>query len=89
MAALIRRGRLLPAQVFDADKVLARIAHDRISFMPGPPTLYLTMLAHPGLHDFDISSLRVAVTGAATMPPVLIAACARSWALPTSPPPMA
>ena len=72
VAAFIQGATVYPEQVFDADKVLARIAHDRISFMPGPPTLFLTMLAHPGLHEFDISSLRVAVTGAATVPPVLI-----------------
>ena len=72
VAAFIQGATVYPEQVFDADKVLARIAHDRISFMPGPPTLFLTMLAHPRLKDFDISSLRVAVTGAATVPPVLI-----------------
>ncbi len=72
VAAFIQGATVYPEQVFDADAVLARIAHDRISFMPGPPTLFLTMLAHPNLRQFDISSLRVAVTGAATVPPVLI-----------------
>lgn len=72
VAAFIQGATVYPEQVFDADKVLARIAHDRISFMPGPPTLFLTMLGHKRLQDFDISSLRVAVTGAATVPPVLI-----------------
>ena len=72
VAAFIQGATVYPEQVFDADAVLARIAHDRISFLPGPPTLFLTMLAHPRLKEFDISSLRVAVTGAATVPPVLI-----------------
>ncbi len=72
VAAFIRGATVYPQQVFDADAVLARIAHDRISFLPGPPTLFLTMLAHPRLKDFDISSLKSAVTGAATVPPVLI-----------------
>ena len=72
VAAFIAGATVYPEQVFDAEAVLTRIAHDRISFMPGPPTLFLTMLAHPRLKDFDISSLRVAVTGAATVPPVLI-----------------
>ncbi len=72
VAAFIQGATVYPEQVFDADKVLARIANDRISFLPGPPTLFLTMLGHPRLRDFDISSLRVAVTGAATVPPVLI-----------------
>lgn len=72
VAAFIQGATVYPEQVFDADAVLTRIAHDRISFLPGPPTLFLTMLGHPRLQDFDISSLRVAVTGAATVPPVLI-----------------
>ncbi|MDB5731622.1 MAG: fatty acid--CoA ligase [Variovorax sp.] len=72
IAAFIQGATVYPEQVFDADAVLTRIAHDRISFLPGPPTLFLTMLGHPRLKDFDISSLRVAVTGAATVPPVLI-----------------
>jgi len=40
--------------------------------LPGPPTLYLSMLAHPKLAETDLSSLRIAVTGAATVPPILI-----------------
>jgi acyl-CoA synthetase (AMP-forming)/AMP-acid ligase II len=72
VAAFLRGATVYPQQVFDADAVLARIAADRISFLPGPPTLFLTMLAHPRLGEFDISSLRSAVTGAATVPPVLI-----------------
>ncbi|HSW17917.1 MAG TPA: FadD3 family acyl-CoA ligase [Ramlibacter sp.] len=72
VAAFIRGATVYPEQVFDADAVLGRIARDRISFLPGPPTLFLTMLAHPRLADYDLSSLRSAVTGAATVPPVLI-----------------
>lgn len=72
VAAFLQGATVYPEQVFDADAVLARIARDRITFLPGPPTLFLTMLAHPKLAEFDISSLRVSVTGAATVPPVLI-----------------
>jgi acyl-CoA synthetase (AMP-forming)/AMP-acid ligase II len=72
VAAFIQGATVYPEQVFDADAVLARIAQDRISFLPGPPTLFLTMLSHPRLKEFDISSLRVAVTGSANVPPVLI-----------------
>ena len=72
VAAFISGATVYPEQVFDADKVLSRIARDRINFLPGPPTLFLTMLAHPRLKEFDISSLRASVTGAASVPPVLI-----------------
>lgn len=72
VAAFIQGATVYPEQVFDAHAVLTRIAQDRISFLPGPPALFLTMLSHPNLKDFDISSLRVAVTGSANVPPVLI-----------------
>ncbi|MFO1292167.1 MAG: FadD3 family acyl-CoA ligase [Rubrivivax sp.] len=72
VAAFIRGATVYPHQVFDAESVLARIERERISFLPGPPTLYLSMLAHPRLREFDLSSLRSAVTGAASVPPVLI-----------------
>ncbi|WP_367065177.1 FadD3 family acyl-CoA ligase [Oryzisolibacter sp. LB2S] len=72
VAAFVRGATVYPEQVFDADAVLGRIARDRISFLPGPPTLFLTMLAHPQLKSYDLSSLRSSVTGAATVPPVLI-----------------
>ena len=72
LTCLIAGATILPQAVFDADDILGRIERDRISVMPGPPTLFLRMLAHPRLAQADLSSLRVAVTGAATIPPVLI-----------------
>ncbi len=40
--------------------------------LPGAPTIYRSILDHPGRGDFDLSSLRVAVTGAADIPVALI-----------------
>src|SRR5207302_7127132 len=40
--------------------------------LPGHPTLYQTLLHHPELPRHDISSLRLAVTGAATIPVELV-----------------
>jgi acyl-CoA synthetase (AMP-forming)/AMP-acid ligase II len=72
MAALIRGALIVPHQVFEAEQILRRIQAERISFLLGPPTLFLTLLSHPQVSGFDLSSLRVAVTGAATVPPVLV-----------------
>lgn len=72
VTCLIAGATVLPHPVFDAEAVFRRIEADRISVLPGPPTLYLSMLAHPKLAQTDLSSLRVAVTGASTIPPVLI-----------------
>ncbi|MDH4611497.1 FadD3 family acyl-CoA ligase [Pseudomonas sp. BN102] len=72
LAALIRGATILPQRTFDAEAVLRRVEQDRVSFLPGPPALYSAMLDHPRRADFDLSSLRVAVTGAASVPPVLV-----------------
>ncbi|MEN2431269.1 FadD3 family acyl-CoA ligase [Comamonas sp. F1-6] len=72
VAALLQGSTVYPEQVFDAQAILHRIESDRISFLPGPPTLFLSMLAHPGLKNFDLSSLKSSVTGASTVPPILI-----------------
>ncbi len=72
IAAFICGATVFPHLVFDTEQVLQRIAQERIHFLPGPPTLFLNMLAHPQLSSFDISSLKATVTGAATVPPILI-----------------
>jgi len=72
LSALMRGATVLPHPVFDVDAVLARIGADRVSVLPGPPTLYQSLLAHPQLGTHDLSNLRLAVTGAATIPVRLI-----------------
>ncbi|MFK3820291.1 FadD3 family acyl-CoA ligase [Pseudomonas sp. NPDC089407] len=72
LTCLLAGATILPHAVFDAEVVFQRIAAERISVLPGPPTLYLSMLAHPRLAETDLSSLRIAVTGSSTIPPVLI-----------------
>ncbi len=72
LASLMTGATVYPQPVFDANAVLERIARDRISVLPGPPTLYQTILARPDLATHDLSSLRLAVTGAAVIPVELI-----------------
>ena len=72
LAAIMRGATIVPHPVFDAGTVLQRIAEERISVLPGPPALYQGLLNHPDLGSADISSLRLAVTGAAVVPVELI-----------------
>jgi acyl-CoA synthetase (AMP-forming)/AMP-acid ligase II len=58
--------------VFDVAAVLERIAAEHVTVVPGPPTLYQSLLQHPDLARTDISSLRLAVTGAAVIPVDLV-----------------
>ncbi len=72
LASLMRGATIVPVAVFDAGAVLELVERERISVLPGPPTLYQSLLGHPGSRTRDISSLRVAVTGAADIPVELI-----------------
>ena len=72
LSALQCGACVLPHAVFDVPAVLERVARERISVLPGPPTLYQSILAHPERARFDLSALRLAVTGAAAIPVELI-----------------
>lgn len=72
LAAIICGARILPVLNFDLDVVLAQIEREKISMLPGPPTIYQSILAHPRRKDFDLSSLRLSATGAAPVPVELV-----------------
>ena len=65
VASLIKGAAMVPLQTFDVRVAMETIATERISMLPGPPSIYQTMLDHPDVGSFDLSSLRLAVTGAA------------------------
>ena len=72
LACLMTGSTILPHPVFDVPSVMARIPVDRVSMLPGPPAIYQTILNHPDLDTFDMSTLRLAVTGAAAIPVEMI-----------------
>ncbi|MFD3595827.1 FadD3 family acyl-CoA ligase [Nocardia sp. NPDC058640] len=72
LACLVTGATIVPQATFDVPAALALIESEQITVLTGPPTIYQTILAHPRRADRDLTSLRVAVTGAATVPVVLI-----------------
>jgi acyl-CoA synthetase (AMP-forming)/AMP-acid ligase II len=72
LACVASGAAMFPEPVFDVDRVLGRVAEERITVLPGPPTLYQSILDHPARDRRELSSLRVAVTGAADIPVELI-----------------
>jgi HIP---CoA ligase len=72
LACLMTGATMVPVPVFDVSAVLERIAAERITVLPGPPTLYQSLLSHPDLPTTDISTLRLAATGAAVIPVDLV-----------------
>jgi HIP---CoA ligase len=74
LACLMAGATVVPEPVFDAGKVMERIPAERITVLPGPPTLYQTLLSDPRRAAYDLSSLRLGVTGAAVVPVELVKA---------------
>ncbi|WP_037608228.1 FadD3 family acyl-CoA ligase [Streptacidiphilus rugosus] len=72
LASLMRGATILPQPVFDPESVLAKISTERVSVLPGAPTVYQSLLEHPSRAQHDLSSLRLAVTGAAVVPLELV-----------------
>lgn len=72
VCCLMIGATMVPMPVFNVAETARLIEQARITFIPGPPTIYQSLLAELGGHSRDFSSLRVAVTGAATVPPILV-----------------
>ena len=72
VTGLLTGATLYPVATFDLDETMALVERERISVLPGAPTIYQSLLAAPNRAAHDLSSLRLAVTGAAVVPTVLI-----------------
>jgi len=72
LASLMRGATIFPLAVFDVPVVLEVVQRERITVLPGAPTIYQSILDFPGRDAYDLSSLRLAVTGAADIPVELI-----------------
>jgi len=71
-ASILRGATIVPMAVFDVPAVMAKVQEERITFLPGPPTLLFGLLEFADRDRYDLSSLRTTVTGAAVVPVELI-----------------
>ena len=70
ITSFLRGATMLPVAVFDVDAVVNLIERERITMLPGPPTLYHSLLT---VRDkAKLSTLRAGVTGAADIPVELV-----------------
>ncbi|MFD8276176.1 FadD3 family acyl-CoA ligase [Streptomyces flaveolus] len=72
IACLLHGATIVPEQVFDARTVLGRLQDERISVLTGAPTVFTSLIHHPDREAYDLTSMRMAVTGAANIPAELI-----------------
>ncbi len=68
LPSLLRGATIHPVQTFDADSLMELVQREHITVMPGAPTLFISLINHPRLEEFDLSSLRFATAGAASVP---------------------
>ena len=73
LACLMAGATSYPMPTLDMQRLTELVRTERITVLPGPPAIFQTMLAN-GVTASDIGSLRLAVTGAANVPPALVQA---------------
>ncbi|QLL10458.1 fatty acid--CoA ligase family protein [Mycobacterium vicinigordonae] len=70
ITSFLRGATMLPVAVFDIDGVVDLVERERVTMLPGPPTLYHSLLT---VRDKSrLSTLRAGVTGAADIPVELV-----------------
>ncbi|MGB3412705.1 MAG: FadD3 family acyl-CoA ligase [Microthrixaceae bacterium] len=72
ISSLIAGATLVPVATFDLPTIVDLIESEQISVIPGAPTIYQSLLNHPGFDPSRATSLRLAVTGAAVVPVELV-----------------
>ncbi|OBI16715.1 fatty acid--CoA ligase [Mycobacterium sp. E2497] len=70
VTSFLRGATMLPVAVFDVDTVVNLIERERVTLLPGPPTLYHSLLTVGD--KAKLATLRAGVTGAADIPVELV-----------------
>ncbi len=65
---VLRGGEMVLLPKFELGEALKTIHRRRITAVPGVPTMYQAFLDHPRIGDFDLSSIRICISGGAPMP---------------------
>jgi acyl-CoA synthetase (AMP-forming)/AMP-acid ligase II len=76
LVCLLTGATIVPQATFDVKQAAELVRRERITVMPGPPTIFQAMLDLPGA---DLTTLRLAVTGAAVVPVPLVARMQREF----------
>ena len=66
--AIAIHGTMILLPRFNVDDVLKAVARYKPTMFPGVPTMYVAILNHPRLRQYDFSSIESCVSGAAPLP---------------------
>jgi acyl-CoA synthetase (AMP-forming)/AMP-acid ligase II len=70
LACILAGATAYPMATLDVPALVRLVKHEQITVLPGPPTIFQSLLAADV--GRDLGSLRLSVTGAASVPPSLI-----------------
>jgi long-chain acyl-CoA synthetase len=66
--AIVQAYKMILLPKFDAETTLKTIEKLRPTLFPGAPTMYIALLNHPNLSRYDLSSIKVCISGSAPLP---------------------
>ncbi len=72
LRTVICEGKAVLLESYNAERTLQLIEQEKISVHPGVPTNFILELNHPNMKSYDLSSLRLALIGAAPCPVEII-----------------
>ncbi|WNQ13055.1 long-chain fatty acid--CoA ligase [Paenibacillus aurantius] len=66
--AVYLAGKLILVPRFEINQLLAIMDRQKPSVFPGAPTMYISIINHPSVARYDLSSIRICISGAAPLP---------------------
>jgi acyl-CoA synthetase (AMP-forming)/AMP-acid ligase II len=72
IGAILTGATTYPLVVADTPLLLDLVSRERITMLPGTPTLFQSILNYPDRERYDLSSLRLSAVGAASVPVDLV-----------------
>jgi long-chain acyl-CoA synthetase len=66
--AVLVAGMLILIPRFEIEVILQSIAKLKPTIFPGAPTMYIALINHKKIRDYDLSSINVCVSGSAPLP---------------------
>ncbi|MGG1879111.1 long-chain fatty acid--CoA ligase [Paenibacillus cisolokensis] len=66
--AVYRASELLMVPRFEPKMILDLIRKKKATLFPGAPTMYIALINHPQIKDYDLSSINACISGSAGLP---------------------
>ncbi|WP_431027446.1 long-chain-fatty-acid--CoA ligase [Lysinibacillus sp. LZ02] len=66
--AVMTKNRMVLMPKFDAEDTLKTIDKQKPTLFPGAPTIYIALLNHPDIGEYDLSSIKACLSGSAPLP---------------------